>query len=130
MTNNYSLGAIGPMPTPSAADLVALPATVTAEGDAVKPQLIPMAPPPPPAWLSGPGGPAITREQAAWLRDKGDAGWFSDAALLQPEPALRFQTQAVPLAEPAWLASRGDGSSQLRGFLNNTDVYDIINENF
>ncbi len=60
------------------------------------------------------------------------AGWFSTNApgLLQPEPALRFQTQAPPTAEPAWLASRGEGSAQLRGFLNNTDVFDIVNENF
>jgi alkaline phosphatase len=38
--------------------------------------------------------------------------------------------QAAPTAEPAWLASRGQGSAQLRGFINNTDVYDIVRENF
>jgi alkaline phosphatase len=38
--------------------------------------------------------------------------------------------QAAPTAEPAWLASRGQGSAQLRGFINNTDVYDIVSENF
>ena len=105
---------------------------MNAEGEPVKPQPIPMAPPPPPAWLAGPGGPAITPQQAIWLRDKTASGWFDPGPsdLLQPEPALRFQTQATPLAEPAWLASRGDGSSQLRGFLNNTDVYDIVTENF
>ena len=130
VTNNYSLGAVGPMPTPAAADLVAAPAIVNADGTPVKLQPIPLAPPPQPAWLAGPGGPTVAREQAAWLRDKTDGGWFGSSDLLQPEPALRFQVQAVPLAEPAWLASRGDGSAQLRGFLNNTDVYDIINENF
>jgi alkaline phosphatase len=132
VTNNYSLGALGSLPTPSAADLVAAPATLDANGDAVRPQAIPMAPPPQPAWLAGPGGPTLTRAQAAWLQNHGDEGWFSSdpPGLLQPDPALRFQTQAAPLAEPAWLASRGEGSSQLRGFLNNTDVFDIVNENF
>jgi len=132
VTNNYSLGAVGDLPPPPAGDLVASPATVDAVGNVVKPQTIPMAPPPQPAWLAGPGGPTVTRAQAAWLRDHGESGWFSSNAsgLLQPDPALRFQTQASPIAEPAWLASRGEGSSQLRGFLNNTDVFDIVNENF
>jgi len=39
-------------------------------------------------------------------------------------------THALPTAEPAWLASRGEGSSQLRGFLNNTDVFDLISAQF
>ena len=132
VTNNYSLGAVGPLPPPSGGDLVALPPTVDANGNPVKLQSIPMAPPPQPVWLAGPGGPAVTRSQAAWLRGHGESGWFSTNApsLLQPYPALRFQTQATPIAEPAWLASRGEGSSQLRGFLNNTDVFDIVIENF
>jgi len=132
VTNSYSLGAVGPLPPPSAGDLAAPPPTVDADGDAVKPQAIPMAPPPQPAWLAGPGGPTVTRPQAAWLRRHGESGWFTTNApgLLQPDRALRFQTQAPPIAEPAWLASRGEGSSQLRGFLNNTDVFDIVNENF
>jgi alkaline phosphatase len=132
VTNNYSLGALGPLPTPTAAELVAQPSTVDADGVAVKSQGIPMAPPPPPAWMAGPGGPTVTRSQAEWLRRHTDSGWFSSdpASLLQPEPALRFQTQAPPTAEPAWMASRGEGSSQLSGFLNNTDIFDIVNENF
>ena len=132
VTNSYSLGAVGPLPPPSAGDLIASPATVDATGNAVKPQAIPMAPPPQPAWLAGPGGPTVTRPQAAWLRQQGGSGGFSTNApgLLQPDAALRFQTQAPPIAEPAWLASRGEGSSQLRGFLNNTDVFDIVNEQF
>jgi alkaline phosphatase len=132
VTNNYSLGAVGPLPSPSAGDLVAPTPTIDASGDAVKPPAIPMAPPPQPAWLAGPGGPTVTRAQAAWRQRHGEGGWFSGdaSALLQPEPALRFQTQARPISEPAWLASRGEGSTQLRGFLNNTDVFDILNENF
>jgi len=137
VTNNYSLGAVGPLPPPSSGDLAASPPTVDANGSPVKLQTIPMAPPPQPAWLAGPGGPAVTRSQAAWLRRQGEIGWFNTNApgllqpgLLQPEPALRFQTQASPIAEPAWLASRGEGSTQLRGFLNNTDVFDIVVENF
>jgi len=132
VTNNYSLGAVGPLPTPPAGDLVALPPTVDADGIAVKPPAIPMAPPPQPAWLTGPGGPTATRAQAAWLRHQNESGCFSATApgLLQPDAAFRFQTQAPAIAEPAWLASRGEGSSQLRGFLNNTDIFDIVNENF
>jgi hypothetical protein len=105
---------------------------VDATGAPIKPQPIPMAPPPQPMWLAGPGGPTVTRPQAEWVQRQTERGWFGSNAsgLLQPEPALRFQTQATPLAEPAWLASRGEGSSQLRGFLNNTDVFDIVNENF
>jgi len=132
VTNNYSLGAVGPLPPPPAGDLAASTPTVDAGGNAVKPPAIPMAPPPQPAWLAGPGGPAVTRSQAAWLLRRGESGWFSanGAGLLQPDPAFRFQTQAPPIAEPAWLASRGEGSSQLRGFFNNTDIFDIVNENF
>jgi alkaline phosphatase len=132
VTNNYSLGAVGPLPPLSAGDRVALPPAVDAAGDDVKPPAIPMAPPPQPAWLAGPGGPTFTRSQAAWLLRQGESGWFSTngPGLLQPDPAFRFQTQARPMAEPAWLASRGEGSAQLRGFLNNTDVFDIVNENF
>lgn len=55
-------------------------------------------------------------------------------ALLRTNPvvssALRFQPQAAPTGEPAWMASRGEGSSQLRGFFNNTDVFDLICEQF
>lgn len=132
VTNNYSLGAVGPLPQPSADDLVAQPRTVDANDDVIKPQAIPMAPPPQPTWLAGPGGPTLTQPQAAWLQRQRELGWFSTNApgLLQPDAAFRFQTQAPPTAEPAWLASRGEGSAQLRGFLNNTDVFDIVNENF
>jgi len=132
VTNNYSLGAVGSLPVPSADDLTALPRTVNADGDPVKPQPIPMAPPPQPEWLAGPGGPTVTVPQAQWLNRHVEQGWFATNApgLLQPDPALRFQTRALPTAEPAWVASRGEGSSQLRGFLNNTDVFDIVNENF
>jgi hypothetical protein len=132
VTNSYSLGALGPLPTQTAGDLVALPPTVDANGKPVKAVAIPMAPPPPPAWMAGPGGPAVTRAQAVWLREHDVSGWAAGnaAVLLQADPALRFQTRALPLAEPAWLASRGEGASQLRGFLNNTDVFDIVCEQF
>jgi alkaline phosphatase len=132
VTNNYSLGAIGAMAPPTARDLIAPPPTVDANGKSVNAQTIPMAPPLPPAWMAGPGGPTVTRAQAAWLQQRSNNGWFSTdgTGLLQPEAALRFQSIALPLAEPAWLASRGEGSSQLRGFMNNTDVFDILSEQF
>jgi hypothetical protein len=66
------------------------------------------------------------------LKQRGASGWFNaDASgLLEPDPAFQFQTRAPITAEPAWLASRGDGSSQLRGFLNNTDLFDILSDQF
>ena len=87
---------------------------------------------PQPRWLTGPGGPAVAKAQAAWLRRRSEQGWFdwSYGSLAQPDAAFRFETHAVPTAEPAWLASRGEGSAQLRGFLNNTDVFNIIDEEF
>ncbi|HEX4139278.1 MAG TPA: alkaline phosphatase [Candidatus Methylacidiphilales bacterium] len=132
VTNNYSLGAVGPLPEPAAGELVAPVPTVDAAGKPVPPPAIPLAPPPQPRWLTGPGGPAVAKAQAVWLQRRGERGWFnwSYGSLLQPEPAFRFQTRAVPTAEPAWLASRGEGSAQLRGFLNNTDVFDIVCEQF
>jgi hypothetical protein len=132
VTNSYSLGAVGPLPTPMSGELVAAPPTVDGNGVPVKSQTIPMAPAPQPLWLAGPGGPAVTRQQAAWLKQQRENGWFGANAsgLLDPDPAFRFQTRAQATAEPAWLASRGEGSSQLRGFLNNTDLFDIVNENF
>ena len=132
VTNSYSLGAISPLPPTAPGDLVAAPATVDAEGRPVRFVAIPMAPPAPPAWLAGPGGPAVTRVQATWIHEHDLNAWANGntSVLLMADPALRFQTRALPLAEPAWLASRGEGSSQLRGFLNNTDVFDIISEQF
>jgi hypothetical protein len=95
-----------------------------------------MGPPSPtpsqPAWVAGPGGPTVTRAQKDWVSRRFDQGWFSSAApgLLQPQPAFRFQMEATPTGSPAWLASRGEGSSQLRGFFNNTDVFDLVTEQF
>jgi len=132
VTNNYSLGAVGPLPEPSPRELVAPTPTVDAEGRPVQPPAIPLAMPPQPRWLSGPGGPTVMKAQAAWVQRRSEQGWFDWRAgsLTQPEGAFRFETRAVPTAEPAWLASRGEGSSQLRGFLNNTDVFEIIDEEF
>lgn len=123
VTNNYSLGSVGPLPVPTTNDLLAPPAT---DAKAAAP------PTPLPLWLAGPGGPTATRTQAAWVRERYDNGSFSTNApgLLHPQPAFRFQTQAPVTAEPAWLASRGEGSGQLRGFLSNTDVFNIISEQF
>jgi alkaline phosphatase len=132
VTNNYSLGAAGPLPQPDSDKMAASPPTVNAAGAAVKPQGVPMATPPQPSWLVGPGGPTVTRAQAVWLQQRWESGWFSStgSGLLEPDAAFRFQTQALPTAEPAWLASRGEGSAQFRGFLNNTDVFEILNDSF
>ena len=85
-----------------------------------------------PLWLSGPGGISPTSDQVAWLRHGYETGIFGSdpSGLLVPEPAWQFLPQAAPLAEPAWLAARGEGSSQFRGFFSNTDVFDLIREQF
>jgi alkaline phosphatase len=130
VTNNYSLGAVAAMPSPTAAELAASPKTIDAIPGA--PKATPASASSSPLWLTGPGGPVLTRPQATWLRQRYDNGSFSTNApgFLQPQPAFRFQTAAAPTAEPAWLASRGEGSNQLRGFFNNTDVFEIISEQF
>ena len=132
VTNSYSLGAVGPMAMPSSGDLAAATPTVDATGKPIKPLVGPVGPPPAAAWLTGPGGPVITQAQAAWTQQAYLNGKFdaNTPGLLQPQPAFRFQTRAQPIAEPAWLASRGEGSNQLRGFLNNTDLFGIISEQF
>jgi alkaline phosphatase len=128
VTNSYGLGALGLMPTAGVAE--------TLPPDPPKPGAPAFTGPPNPpasmAWVAGPGGPPETRTQQDWVRDHYARGWFSAAApgLLQPQPAFRFQTRALPLGGPAWLLSRGEGSMQLRGVFNNTDVYDIVNEQF
>jgi alkaline phosphatase len=125
VTNNYSLGSVGPLATPTAEDLATPPPSSPTSKPAPPPEPLPL-------WLAGPGGPPLTRTQTAWVRTNYEDGSFSTNApgLLQPQPAFRFQTQAPPTAEPAWVASRGEGSTQLRGFLSNTDIFDIINEQF
>lgn len=130
VTNNYSLGAVAAMPAPKATDLVASPETIAVIPSPAKATTTP--PPPSQVWLTGPGGPVVTRQQEAWMRQHYDSGSFSTNApgLLQPQPAFRFQTQAQPTTEPAWLASRGEGSNQLRGFFNNTDLFEIVSEQF
>lgn len=129
VTNGYSLGAISPM-LPADGDLSAPVPTVDANGNPVKPAL-PPSPPLPPMWLAGPGGPVVTKEQASWLGDRYQKGVFRPGSALQePEAALRFQTMARPLSEPAWVAARGEGSADVRGFLDNTDLFGIISGQF
>lgn len=130
VTNNYSLGAVGDLPAPTSTDLIASPETIDAIPGAAK--TTPSSPPPSPTWLTGPGGSVLTRQQAAWVHQRYDEGSFNTNApgLLQPQSAFRFQTRALPTAEPAWVASRGEGSNQLRGFFNNTDLFEIVSEQF
>jgi alkaline phosphatase len=103
VTNSYSLGAVGP--------LASAPSTM---------------------WATGPGGPGTSAAQGKWLRERYTDGTFSTNApgLLQPQPALQFQEQASLTAQPAWLISRGEGSVQFRGFFNNTDLLDLVTEQF
>jgi alkaline phosphatase len=104
VTNSYNLGALA-QPMPTAGSTAAL-------------------------WLDGPGGIPDTKTDAAWRKGRYDQGWFSTNGLFQPQPALYFAAQAKPLAGSAWLASRGEDSVQFRGFLENTDLFDLISEQF
>ena len=127
VTNSYSLGSVGPL-------LPVAPIGTAAVAAAVKkiPSNLPAVPPAPPSWATGPGGPPSGPGDAAWLREQYAEGTFSTNApgLMQPQPAFQFQTRASATAEPAWLISRGEGSSQLRGFFNNTDLLDLVSEQF
>ena len=137
VTNSYNLGAVGPLMVP-AVNAIAPPVpvapllkAVTAGALAGTTNALPV-PVGPPSWVEGPGGNPVTADEQAWLRHRYEDGGFSTNAtgLLQPQAAFRFQPQAAPTGGPAWLASRGEGSMQLRGFFNNTDVFDIVNEQF
>jgi alkaline phosphatase len=121
VTNGYDLGALAAPPAAGAAE------TLAPDADAPRPK-----PPTNASWLDGPGGPATTRAQQDWVRQQVAQGWFSTNApgVLTPQGALKFQTRALPLGDPAWVLSRGDGSLQLRGVFNNTDLYNLLSEQF
>jgi alkaline phosphatase len=129
VTNSYSLGAVGPTlavagveppppakPSPVSDEIPVAPIATSMTG----------------FWATGPGGPARDPQQVAWLKQRYASGAFSTNApgLLAPQPAFQFQPAASALAEPAWLLSRGEGSGQFRGVINNTDLYDLVTEQF
>jgi alkaline phosphatase len=128
VTNSYSLGAVGP--TLAVPGVEPPPARASADSDDIP--VAPIATTMTGFWATGPGGPARNAEQVAWLKEHYASGAFSTNApgLLAPQPAFQFQPEASALAEPAWLLSRGEGSTQLRGVFNNTDLYDIVTEQF
>ena len=131
VTNSYSLGSISGM-----ASVPAGPPDLPQNNRLPGRISVPVAKPPsavgPVAWLAGPGGSPVTQSDEGWLNEQYAEGAFSTNApgLLQPQAAFRFQVQATPNGEPVWLASRGEGSQQLSGFFNNTDVFDIVSEQF
>jgi alkaline phosphatase len=124
VTNSYNLGSLAAPPVAGPGETL----PPDADSSRTKASAAPTAA----LWLDGPGGPATTRAQEEWLRQQYAQGWFSTNApgLLAPQTALKFQTRALPLADPAWVLSRGDGSLQLRGVFNNTDLYDLLSEQF
>jgi alkaline phosphatase len=124
VTNSYNLGALSPPPAAGPGE------TLAPDPDSTRAKAMTNAPAA--AWLAGPGGPATTRAEQEWLRQQYAQGWFNAGSpgLLAPQSALKFQTRALPLADPAWVLSRGDGSLQLRGVFNNTDLYNLLNEQF
>jgi alkaline phosphatase len=129
VTNSYSLGAVGPtLAVPGVES--PLPVNPSADSDVIP--VAPIATTMTGFWATGPGGPARNPDQVAWLKQHYASGAFSTNApgLLAPQPAFQFQPEASALAEPAWLLSRGEGSTQLRGFFNNTDLFDLVTEQF
>ncbi len=133
VTNSYSLGAVGP--TLAVAGVETPPPPTPKRNVAAAAEEIPVAPIATTMtgfWATGPGGPARNPAQVAWLKQRYADDAFSTNApgLLEPQPAFEFQTEASPLAEPAWLLSRGEGSGQLRGCFANTDLFDLVTEQF
>jgi alkaline phosphatase len=131
VTNSYNLGAIDAPATPPALPAPPLLAAAASPDKSSDPSPS-AAQKPSPTWIDGPGGPPQSASDQDWLRQRFAEGSFSTNApgLLQPEVAYSFQVRALPLDGPAWLASRGEGASQLSGFFNNTDLFDIIAEQF
>jgi alkaline phosphatase len=129
VTNSYSLGAVGPTLAVAGVETPP-PAKPSASSNGIP--VAPIATTMTGFWATGPGGPARDPQQVAWLKQHYASGAFSTNApgLLAPQPAFQFQTEASALAEPAWLLSRGEGSGQLRGVINNTDLYDLLTEQF
>ncbi|MCS7063425.1 MAG: alkaline phosphatase [Methylacidiphilales bacterium] len=81
-------------------------------------------------WLSGPGGklssphpssPATTL-QDLYLRIQSP----NDLALLTPQPAIHYSDEAEITSRPSWIASRGFGEDYFRGFLDATEIYNLI----
>lgn len=128
VTDNYSLGAIGPVLPVAGVE----PPSRAKKSEAGEIPTVPIATTMPGFWATGPGGPARNPSQVAWLRKHYASGAFSDSppGFLQPQPAFQFQPEASALGSPAWLLSRGEGSSQLRGCFNNTDLFDLVTEQF
>jgi alkaline phosphatase len=129
VTNSYSLGAVGP--TLAVAGVESSPVPKRAV-DSDEIPVAPIATTMTGFWATGPGGPARNPAQVAWLKQRYASGAFStnSPGLLEPQPAFEFQTEASALAEPAWLLSRGEGSNQLRGCFANTDLFDLVTEQF
>jgi alkaline phosphatase len=129
VTNSYSLGAVGPTLAVPEVGMVPAPKTPVDGADIpVAPIATTMAG----FWATGPGGPARNPAQVAWMKEHYASGAFSTNApgLLQPQPAFQFQSEASALAQPAWLLSRGEGSGEFRGCFANTDLFDLVSEQF
>ena len=131
VTNSYSLGAVGPtLPVAGVEPAPASPKAPSDDADEIP--VAPIATSMAGFWATGPGGAARNPAQVAWLKEHYASGAFSTNApgLLQPQPAFQFQPEASALAEPAWLLSRGEGASELRGCFANTDLFDLVSEQF
>jgi alkaline phosphatase len=130
VTNSYSLGAVGPTLAVAGVEPAAPAPRDQSDSDEIP--VAPIATTMTGFWATGPGGPARDPAQVAWIKQRYAEGVFSTNApgLLQPQPAFEFQPQASALAEPAWLLSRGEGSAQFRGCFANTDLYDLVTEQF
>jgi alkaline phosphatase len=85
-----------------------------------------------PEWLDGPGGPPRTAEDKAWLKAEADAGVLSlrPGDPRQPAPAVRFERQAEPTTGFAWLAAGGFDSQRFAGFIQNDQIFGMIEELF
>ncbi|PAW75983.1 MAG: hypothetical protein B9S32_16865 [Verrucomicrobia bacterium Tous-C9LFEB] len=132
VTNNYSLGALAnTTPLPEVPALAGANASLRKSWTKAAVAKAPAADSAP-MWLNGPGGPRVTAAQQAWYKERIASGAFStnSASIFAPDEAANFAIEAVPTAAPAWMASRGFGSTRLTGFLSNVDLYYILQELF
>ncbi|CAF0699084.1 putative Alkaline phosphatase [Candidatus Methylacidithermus pantelleriae] len=76
-------------------------------------------------WFSGPGGIPKELSQARWLKEQKEKGIFSESSTdwFYPHPACSFAFEALPTANPGWLAARGPGSEKLGGFYDSTELF-------
>jgi len=79
-------------------------------------------------WLAGPGGTPETPEDRLWMKEQIAQGVFSANPndLLHPAPAVHFARRADLTTGLAWLAAGGFSAEQFGGFIQNDQIFGLI----